>query len=332
MSTLVTGAAGFIGSHVCHRLLDRGEAVVGIDNMNDYYDRALKQARLEQLLPRSGFRFRQADIAERETFDALKSEAPIRRIVHLAAQTGVRYSLDNPRAYIRSNVAGHLEVLEFARYLNTLDQLVYASSSSVYGGNTKVPFSEDDRVDQPVSLYAATKKADKLMSHTYAHLYGIPQTGLRFFTVYGPWGRPDMAYWIFTKAILEGKPIRVFNNGEMWRDFTYIDDIVDGVVSVLDARAQGSPPHRIFNFGNNRPCKLVEMIGILENLLGRKAKRVYETMQPGDVERTYADIEKMRQAVDFAPRTDLAAGLAAFVEWYRGWVPTARPDQGSPSG
>lgn len=285
MSILVTGAAGFIGSHVCHRLLDRGEEVVGVDNLNDYYSPALKHARLARLAGRAGFVFHKVDIAEEGALAAAAGSRKIDRVVHLAAQAGVRYSLENPRAYVRSNVSGHLEVLEFCRALPSLEHLVYASSSSVYGGNTKVPFSEDDRVDHPVSLYAATKKADELMSHTYAHLYGIPQTGLRFFTVYGPWGRPDMAYWMFTEAMLAGNPIRVFNNGQMWRDFTYIDDVVDAVVAVLDAPAVNVPSHRIYNIGNNQPVHLGHFIDALENLLGVKAIRWYEPLQPGDVEK-----------------------------------------------
>lgn len=251
MRILVTGAAGFIGSHVCKALLDRGDEVLGIDNLNDYYDPALKDARLAQLTGKPGFSFRKLDIADQDAMDGLLSEG-IGKVVHLAAQAGVRYSLENPRAYVRSNLMGHIEILELCRNLPNFEHLVYASSSSVYGGNKKVPFSEEDRVDHPVSLYAATKKADELMSHTYSHLYGIPQTGLRFFTVYGPWGRPDMAYWLFTEAILKGKPIRVFNQGEMWRDFTYIDDIVDGIVAALDKPPQATALHRVYNIGNSR--------------------------------------------------------------------------------
>jgi UDP-glucuronate 4-epimerase len=318
---LVTGAAGFIGSHVCHRLLDRGEEVIGVDNLNDYYDPALKQARLAQLLERKGFSFRRLDIADEGALAAL-SGLGIRRIVHLAAQAGVRYSLDNPRTYIRSNVVGHLEVLEFCRALPGFEHLVYASSSSVYGGNRKVPFAEADKVDTPVSLYAATKKADELMSHTYAHLFAIPQTGLRFFTVYGPWGRPDMAYWLFTKAILEGRPIRVFNQGEMWRDFTYVDDVVEAVVKVLDTPPSGAvPPSRLFNIGNNSPVRLGDFIDMLERLIGIEAKRQYEPMQPGDVECTYADVTELDRAIGFKPNTSIEDGLRKFVDWYRGeWV------------
>lgn len=317
MPILVTGAAGFIGSHVCHRLLDRGEEVIGVDNLNDYYDPALKQARLDRLSPRNHFSFQKLDIADEEALAPLSGRG-IKRIVHLAAQAGVRYSLDNPRAYIRSNIAGHLEVLEFCRAQPGFEHLVYASSSSVYGGSRKVPFSEIDKVDTPVSLYAATKKADELMSHTYAHLYSIPLTGLRFFTVYGPWGRPDMAYWLFTKAILAGKPIRVFNHGEMQRDFTYIDDIIEAVVKVLDNPPVGeTPPARLYNIGNNNPIRLGEFIDTLERLIGIEAKRQYEPMQPGDVERTFADVTELDRAIGFKPNTSIEDGLRKFVEWYR---------------
>lgn len=317
MPILVTGAAGFIGSHVCHRLLNRGEEVIGVDNLNDYYDPALKQARLEQLFPHSRFSFHKLDIADEDALASLSSHG-IKRVVHLAAQAGVRHSLDNPRAYIRSNIAGHLEVLEFCRALPGFEHLVYASSSSVYGGNREVPFSETDKVDTPVSLYAATKKADELMSHTYAHLYSIPLTGLRFFTVYGPWGRPDMAYWLFTKAILSGKPIRVFNQGEMWRDFTYVDDVVEAVVKVLDNPPSGeTPPARLYNIGNNSPVRLGDFIDTLERLIGIEAKRQYEPMQPGDVERTFADVTELDRAIGFKPNTSIEEGLRKFVNWYR---------------
>jgi len=314
MPVLVTGAAGFIGSHVCHRLLERGEAVVGVDDMNAYYDPALKQARLARLTGRPGFSFHELDIA-REGALAAFSDAGIDRVVHLAAQAGVRHSLENPRAYLRSNLAGHLEVLEFCRFLPACRHLVYASSSSVYGGNTKVPFSESDPVDHPVSLYAATKKADELMSHAYAHLYGIAQTGLRFFTVYGPWGRPDMAYWLFTEAMLAGRPIRVFNGGEMWRDFTYVDDVVDAVVAVLDRPpvAGEDAPARVYNVGNNRPVRLGDFIDTLEKVLGVAA----EPMQPGDVERTYADLSAIQRDFGFTPKTSIEEGLRRFADWYR---------------
>ena len=318
MPVLVTGAAGFIGSHVCHRLLERGEAVVGVDDMNAYYDPALKQARLARLTGRPGFSFHELDIA-REGALAAFSDAGIDRVVHLAAQAGVRHSLENPRAYVRSNLAGHLEVLEFCRFLPACRHLVYASSSSVYGGNTKVPFSESDPVDRPVSLYAATKKADELMSHAYAHLYGIAQTGLRFFTVYGPWGRPDMAYWLFTEAMLAGRPIRVFNGGEMWRDFTYVDDVVDAVVAVLDRPpvAEEDAPARVYNVGNNRPVRLGDFIDTLEKVLGVAAVRRDEPMQPGDVERTYADLSAIQRDFGFTPKTSIEEGLRRFADWYR---------------
>ncbi|WP_287123415.1 NAD-dependent epimerase/dehydratase family protein [Mesorhizobium sp.] len=318
MPVLVTGAAGFIGSYVCHHLLRRGEAVVGVDNMNDYYDLALKKGRLARLQPHKDFSFHQIDIAEQGALaDALAGQGIV-RIVHLAAQAGVRFSLDNPRLYVRSNVVGHLEVLEFCRAQPAFEHLVYASSSSVYGGNRKVPFSETDQVDKPVSLYAATKKSDELMSHTYAHLFGVPQTGLRFFTVYGPWGRPDMAYWIFTKAMLEGKPIRVFNNGEMWRDFTYVEDVVRAVVAVLDKPPSAEvPPSRLYNVGNNRPVRLGDFIDTLEKLLGVKAIRHSEPMQSSDVERTYADMTALERDFGFKPSVSTEDGLKKFVDWYR---------------
>ncbi len=323
MPVLVTGAAGFIGSNVCLRLLERGEAVVGVDDMNAYYDPALKKARLARLAGRPGFSFHELDIAQEGALAAF-SDAGIDRVVHLAAQAGVRHSLENPRAYLRSNLAGHLEVLEFCRFLPACRHLVYASSSSVYGGNTKVPFSEADPVDRPVSLYAATKKADELMSHAYAHLYGTAQTGLRFFTVYGPWGRPDMAYWLFTEAMLAGRPIRVFNGGEMWRDFTYIDDVVEAVVAVLDrppAAGEGAPA-RIYNVGNNRPVRLGDFIDTLERVLGVTAVRRDEPMQPGDVERTYADLDAIRRDFGFTPKTSIEEGLRRFADWYRSeWRP-----------
>lgn len=321
MSILVTGAAGFIGSHVCLHLLERGEEVIGVDNLNDYYDPALKVARLAWLEAHKNFSFMKGDIAEPGVLAAANAGKAVSKVVHLAAQAGVRYSLENPRAYVRSNVSGHLEVLEFCRSLGTVEHLVYASSSSVYGGNKKVPFSEDDRVDHPVSLYAATKKADELMSYAYAHLYGIAQTGLRYFTVYGPWGRPDMAYWLFTKAILAGQPIRVFNQGNLWRDFTYIDDVVTATMKVLDRPPQGEvPPHRIYNIGHNSPEHLGRFIDMLEELLGVAAIRSYEPMQPGDVEQTFADITRLHDDVGFAPTVSLADGLKKFIDWYRGFA------------
>ncbi|WP_352473357.1 MULTISPECIES: NAD-dependent epimerase/dehydratase family protein [unclassified Mesorhizobium] len=318
MPILVTGAAGFIGSHVCLKLLERGDDVLGVDNLNDYYDPTLKRARLARLLGLSKFSFLEIDIADPMALARALSGQDINKVIHLAAQAGVRYSLENPRAYIRSNISGHLEVLEFCRGCPGFEHLVYASSSSVYGGNRKVPFSESDRVDHPVSLYAATKKSDELMSHTYGHLFGVRQTGLRFFTVYGPWGRPDMAYWIFTKAILEGKPIRVFNNGAMWRDFTYIDDVVEAVLAVLDKPPLTDiPSARLYNVGNNQPARLGDFIDILERLLGVTANRQSETMQPGDVAQTFADMTLLEQDFGFKPRTSLESGLGKFVNWYQ---------------
>lgn len=324
MTILVTGAAGFIGFHVSQRLLARGDQVVGVDNLNDYYDVQLKRDRLAQLQAQPGFSLRQVDISDFEALKASLSDiGPISGIVHLAAQAGVRYSLTNPHAYLQANLAGHLNMLEIARHKDGLDHMVYASSSSVYGGNKKLPFSVDDRVDHPVSLYAATKKADELMSHCYAHLYRVPQTGLRFFTVYGPWGRPDMAMWLFTKAILAGEPIRVFNNGEMQRDFTYIDDIVTGVVASLDNPpadgGDGVPPYRVYNIGNHRSEPLMRMIELIEDALGRKAEKIMEPMQPGDVAATYADIEAIRRDLGFEPSTPIDVGIPAFIEWYRSY-------------
>jgi UDP-glucuronate 4-epimerase len=322
MSILVTGAAGFIGSHVCLHLLQRGDEVIGVDDLNDYYDPSLKQARLARLEGHDGFSFVRGDIAQPGVLEAACSGRAISKIVHLAAQAGVRYSLENPRAYIRSNVSGHLEVLEFCRAIGTVEHLVYASSSSVYGGNKKVPFSEDDRVDHPVSLYAATKRSDELMSHAYAHLYGLAQTGLRYFTVYGPWGRPDMAYWMFTKAILERRPIRVFNRGDLWRDFTYIDDVVSATVKVLDRPpGEAEPRHRIYNIGHNSPEHLGRFIDLLEELLGVEAIRQYEPMQPGDVEQTFADITRLHDDFGFSPAVPLSDGLKRFIDWYRGFTP-----------
>lgn len=322
MTILVTGAAGFIGFHVSQRLLARGDKVIGVDNLNDYYDVQLKRDRLALLQAQSGFSLRQVDISD---FEALKTSlsdiGPISGIVHLAAQAGVRYSLTNPHAYLQANLAGHLNMLEIARHKDGLDHMVYASSSSVYGGNRKLPFSVDDRVDHPVSLYAATKKADELMSHCYAHLYRVPQTGLRFFTVYGPWGRPDMAMWLFTRAILAGEPIRVFNNGEMQRDFTYIDDIVTGVVASLDNPpadgGDGVPPYRVYNIGNHKAEPLMRMIELIEDALGQKAEKIMEPMQPGDVAATYADIEAIRRDLGFEPSTPIDVGIPAFIDWYR---------------
>jgi len=323
MTVFVTGAAGFIGFHTSRALLARGEQVVGIDNLNDYYPPELKHGRLERLANEKGFTFVEADIADMEALKAAAAGRKISRIIHLAAQAGVRYSLENPAAYAQSNLVGHLNMLELARHADGLEHMCYASSSSVYGGRTDVPFLETDRTDTPVSLYAATKRADELMSHAYAHLYKIPLTGLRFFTVYGPWGRPDMAYWLFTDRILAGKPIKVFNNGDMLRDFTYVDDIVDGVVKIAMtgpvAGRQSPPdvPHAIYNIGNNHPERLDDFIAVLEKLTGKKAIRENLPMQPGDVPATYADITAIRTDYGFEPTTDLASGLSLFVAWFR---------------
>jgi UDP-glucuronate 4-epimerase len=315
---LVTGAAGFIGSQVAKALLARGDSVLGLDNLNDYYDVALKQARLAALMDKPSFQFRKLDISDRDAMLALVGEFPaISGIVHLAAQPGVRYSLINPYAYIQANVMGHLVMLEMARALPALRHFVYASSSSVYGANTKTPFSVGDPVEHPNSLYAATKRADELIGHTYAHLYGIPATGLRFFTVYGPWGRPDMAPMLFARAISAGEPIKVFNRGEMWRDFTYIDDIVDGVLRALDRPATGSPPHKLYNLGNHRSEKLTDFIAALEQALQKKAVMQLEPMQPGDVPATYAEIETSRLELGFSPTTTMSVGIPKFVDWYK---------------
>ena len=321
MSVLVTGAAGFIGFHVSTALLQRGERVLGVDNLNDYYDVALKEARLAELRRLPGFAFHRLELAERGALAALLERHPdTDRVVHLAAQAGVRYSLTNPHSYIGANAQGQLEVLEACRSLPRLKHLVFASSSSVYGGNTKLPFSVADRVDTPRSLYAATKKAGELMAYCYAHLYRLPTTGLRFFTVYGPWGRPDMAAWIFTKAILAGRPIQVFNHGDMRRDFTFIDDIVAGVVACLDRPPTASgdePPYRLYNIGNHRSEELKRFIAVLEQALGRKAIVEFAPLQPGDVPATYADITETQRDLGFAPTTPIDEGLPRFVAWYR---------------
>ncbi len=329
MKVLVTGSAGFIGSHVAHRLLDRGDTVVGVDNLNDYYDVALKRARLERLTPRPGFADERIDITDRQAFTRIWEQHRPDRVVHLAAQAGVRYSLENPQAYVDANVTGFLNVLECARHLGT-DHLVYASSSSVYGANVRMPFSVDDNVDHPVSLYAVTKKTNELMAHTYSHLFQIPTTGLRFFTVYGPWGRPDMALFHFTRCILAGKPIDVFNRGHHRRDFTYVDDIVEGVVRVLDrvptpsgsADAQSpatsaSGPYRLYNIGSNNPVELLAYIEMLESALGRTAKKRLLPMQPGDVAETFADVTELARDVGYRPTTPVDVGVRRFVEWYR---------------
>jgi UDP-glucuronate 4-epimerase len=318
---LVTGAAGFIGMHVSRRLLERGDEVVGIDNLNDYYAPQLKQDRLAELAQASGFRFERLDIADNAALAALFERERFERVVHLAAQAGVRYSIDHPHAYGQSNLTGFLDVLEACRH-GRVGHLVYASSSSVYGGNVKQPFSEEDRVDAPVSLYAATKRANELMAHAYSHLYRLPATGLRFFTVYGPWGRPDMAYYSFAKAIVEGRTIDVFNHGRMARDFTYIDDIVTGVLGALDrppADDGTAPPQRVFNIGNHKPEPLPELIACLERSLGRRATLRMLPMQPGDVPSTYADIDRLAQLAGFAPTTPLAEGIERFVEWFRSY-------------
>lgn len=330
MKVLVTGAAGFIGFHICKRLLARGDNVIGIDNLNAYYDVSLKEARRAQLQKEPGFRFQKLDLCNVEGMARLFTEEKPERVVHLAAQAGVRYSLENPQAYVDSNLSGFLTVLEGCRHHN-VEHLVFASTSSVYGANTRVPFSVHDNVDHPVSLYAATKKANELMAHTYSHLYRLPTTGLRFFTVYGPWGRPDMALFLFTKAILAGEPIKVFNYGQMQRDFTYIDDIVEGVVRVLDRIPTPNPnwsgdkpdpgsslaPYRIYNIGNNRPVRLLDFIAILEEKLGRKAIKQMLPLQPGDVPATCADVAELVQDVGFQPSTPLEEGIERFVEWYR---------------
>lgn len=330
MRYLVTGAAGFIGSAVADVLLARGDAVLGIDNLNDYYPVSLKEDRLARVSAGGEGRliFKRVDFADHAALDQALAGEQFDRIVHLGAQPGVRYSIENPRAYIEANVAGHLNVLEVARH-RQVEHMVYASSSSVYGGTEKVPFSVEDRVDHPLSLYAATKKADELMSETYAHLYRIPLTGLRFFTVYGPWGRPDMMVWNFTHRILTGQPIPVFNHGEVWRDFTYIDDIVAGVIATLDhapaddgmAKAGGSTkPHALYNIGNHRCEKLTDVIAVLEQACGRKAVQDMLPMQAGDVPRTFADIDAIRRDLGYEPTTSVDVGIPRFVEWYRGYA------------
>ena len=321
MTVLVTGAAGFIGYHVGRALLARGTPVIGIDNLNDYYDPALKRARLDRLEAEQGFSFHKLDIADRTAVSALAAREPeIAGVVHLAAQVGVPYSLENPHAYVEANVMGLVVVLEACRCLPKLKHLVYASSSSVYGANRKLPFSVADRVERPVSLYAATKRAGELIAQSYRHLHGLPVTGLRFFTVYGPWGRPDMSYYLFTRAILAGDPIRVFNKGDMRRDFTYIDDIVSGVLAALDrppAAEDGGEPQRIYNLGNNRSVELGHFIAVLEKACGREAIKNFEPMQPGDVKETFADIAASRRDLGFEPRTAIEDGLPRFVDWFR---------------
>jgi UDP-glucuronate 4-epimerase len=330
--TLVTGAAGFIGYHTAERLLARGDEVLGLDNLNAYYDVTLKEARLERLRRHENFRFVRLDLADRDGMAALFAEERPARVINLAAQAGVRYSLTNPNAYVDANVVGFVNVLEGCRH-NGVEHLTYASTSSVYGANTNMPFSVHDNVDHPLSLYAATKKANELMAHTYSHLYGLPTTGLRFFTVYGPWGRPDMALFLFTKAILEGRPIDVFNHGQMLRDFTYIDDIVEGVVRASDRIAPSNPswsgdepdpasslaPYRLYNIGNHTPVPLMRLISVLEEKLGRCAEKNMLPMQAGDVPATCADVEDLMRDVGFRPETPIETGVERFVEWYRGY-------------
>jgi UDP-glucuronate 4-epimerase len=330
MKILLTGAAGFIGMTTTLRLLARGDTVVGLDNLNDYYSVQLKRDRLARLTPHASFRFVQMDVADRAGMEQLFAAEGFDRVIHLAAQAGVRYSLKNPQAYVDSNVVGFMNVLEGCRH-SGVQHLVYASSSSVYGGNTKMPFSEHDSVDHPVSMYAATKKANELMAHTYSHLFGLPTTGLRFFTVYGPWGRPDMALFLFTKAILEGRPIDVFNHGNMQRDFTYVDDIVEGVIRVMDRVAEpdaaynalqpdpgtSNVPYRVFNIGNHNPVPLLDFIGCIEEALGQTAQKNLLPLQDGDVPATYADVDALKDWVGFAPATDIRTGIGRFVAWYR---------------
>jgi UDP-glucuronate 4-epimerase len=329
---LVTGAAGFIGFHVSRTLLQRGRHVIGIDNINDYYDPQLKIARLNLLCDLSGFAFRKTDLAERASIEALFAEVQPEFVIHLAAQAGVRYSIQNPHAYVEANLVGFMNILEGCRH-NGVRHLTYASSSSVYGANTAMPFSVHHNVDHPISLYAASKKANELMAHCYSSLYGLPTTGLRFFTVYGPWGRPDMAMFLFTKAILEGRAIDVFNFGEMKRDFTYIDDIVEGVIRTSDSIAAPNPvwdgaapdpgtsrsPYRLYNIGNNQPVELMRIISLIESELGREAKKNLLPLQPGDVPKTFADVDALVESVGFQPTTPIEHGIREFVSWYRGY-------------
>ena len=332
MITLVTGAAGFIGYHVAHRLVTDGHRVVGLDNMSSYYDPALKQARLDRLAARAGFSFERVDVSDRVAVADLFRHRRPARVVHLAAQAGVRHSLSHPHAYVDANVVGFMNILEGCRH-EGVEHLVFASSSSVYGANTRLPFSTHDNVDHPLSLYAATKKANELMAHSYAHLYGLPCTGLRFFTVYGPWGRPDMALFLFTRAILEGQPIDVFNEGRMERDFTYVDDVVESVVRVLAKPPAGDPswsgarpepsssraPYRIYNIGNDRPVALLRYIEVLEKCLGQTATKNFLPLQPGDVPVTRADIDDLARDFDYRPQTAIEDGVTRFVEWYRAY-------------
>jgi UDP-glucuronate 4-epimerase len=326
MKILVTGTAGFIGFHLAQRLLNDGHYVYGIDNLNAYYEVSLKQARLVQLLPHPQFRFEHLDISDRQRLPELFQEQQFDAVIHLAAQAGVRYSLENPFAYIDSNLTGFANILECCRH-HHIQHLVFASSSSVYGNSDKAPFSVADNVDHPVSLYAATKKANELMAHSYSHLYGLPTTGLRFFTVYGAWGRPDMAYFKFVQAIATGQPIQVYNNGQMWRDFTYIDDVVEGIVRVLLTPPKGSSgdaaPYKIYNIGNHQPVKLLDFIDVIEQTMGKVATKQQLPMQPGDVLATYADVDELIQDTGFSPSTPLSKGIAAFVEWYQEYYEVA---------
>jgi UDP-glucuronate 4-epimerase len=333
MKVLVTGAAGFIGMHVCERLLARGDEVVGVDNLNNYYDVRLKEARLARLTPNPRFTLARMDIADRSGIAELFACERPQRVINLAAQAGVRYSLVNPHAYVDSNVVGFVNILEGCRHA-CVEHLVFASSSSIYGGNERMPFSEHDNVDHPVSLYAATKKSNELMAHTYSHLFGLPATGLRFFTVYGPWGRPDMALFLFAKAILEDRPIDVFNHGRMRRDFTYIDDIAEGVIRVLDRPPTADPafdrqtpdpasswaPYRVFNIGNHQPVELMAYIEALEQALGKVAAKNFLPLQDGDVPATHADTTELNRVTGFAPQTPVVEGVRRFVEWYRGYM------------
>ncbi|MFK7160884.1 NAD-dependent epimerase [Marinospirillum sp. MEB164] len=317
MKFLVTGAAGFIGMHTCLRLLEQGHEVVGLDSLNAYYDPRLKHYRLAQLRPYAQFRFVQQDLADREAMAALFRAEGFQRVIHLAAQAGVRYSLEAPFDYVDSNLVGMMSILEGCRHTR-VEHLVYASSSSVYGMNKKVPFSESDPVDHPISLYAASKKANELMAHSYAHLYQLPTTGLRFFTVYGPAGRPDMAPWLFTEAILKGEPIKVFNHGKMQRDFTYIDDIVEGVMRIQAVLPKAEPtPYALYNIGNHQPIELMRFIQAIESACGRQAEQIHLPMQPGDVPITYADTQRLQAAVGYQPSTSIEEGVQKFVDWYR---------------
>jgi UDP-glucuronate 4-epimerase len=332
MRVLVTGAAGFIGSTLSHRLLDRGDEVLGYDNLNDYYDVRLKEARLARLTPRAGFSFLKASLEDRAAMEQAFADFRPQRVVNLAAQAGVRYSLENPRAYIDANIVGFINILECCRH-GGIEHLVYASSSSVYGANRKLPFAVEDSVDHPVSLYAATKKSNELMAHTYSHLFGLPTTGLRFFTVYGPWGRPDMALFLFTRKILAGEPIDVFNFGQHTRDFTYIDDIVEGVIRTLDrvpgpdpsfdpllpSPASSSAPYRVYNIGNHRPVQLSRYIELIEQALGRTAEKRLLPLQPGDVPDTEADVDALMRDTGYSPETTVEVGIQRFVDWYRGF-------------